>query len=302
MTSAHMRGTDPKALTEDSMSTKIPNGFRLAEGTDLASFKRRVRDLIDPLRDQEDVKLLAGVIAKYVDGRWLAGDPVLPGAASISYAHWADEQSKMSVYDFDHDLNRFELSIGTDPGSGHIMVIARAENNVLLDAFADMAEVEEYGFWHTYSYPEGVTRADWEIREASWDRMLPGAGQISKTMDTWVLRDTLRTLDGTGADRILAQASAPADRARNTGLDAYADYLHQEGIEVMRAVQHVVFGRGQSVQPVIDVVASHLPPLTLELLTEGPHGAAIDPGYREKVKTACAALYEQDKSELARKD
>ncbi|MFC5099126.1 hypothetical protein [Amycolatopsis plumensis] len=48
------------------MSTKIPNGFRLAEGTDLAAFTDRVRSVIDPLRDQEDVKLLAIETAKFV--------------------------------------------------------------------------------------------------------------------------------------------------------------------------------------------------------------------------------------------
>jgi hypothetical protein len=174
------------------MSTKIPNGFRLAEGTDLDVFKTRVRRVIDPLRDQEDLKLLAIEAAKFVDSRWLAGDPILPGAADTAYAQWADAQSRMSVNDYDHDENRFKLSIGTDPGSGRIMVIAFAENHTLLEAFEDLEGVEEYGYWdHSDSYPEGVTQADWEIRKTAWDRMLPGLGGPSATMDTWILRDTV---------------------------------------------------------------------------------------------------------------
>jgi hypothetical protein len=287
------------------MSTKIPNGFRLAEGTELTTFKRRVRSVIDPLRDQEDLKLLAVETAKYVDDRWLAGDPILPDAAAAAYAQWAEAQSKMSVRDFDHDRNRFELSLGTDPGTGRIMMIARAENGVLLDAFKDMDEVEEYGYWdHTDSYPEGVTRADWKIRKATWDRMLPGAGQISKTMDTWVLRKTVAIREELRAlDRILLHVPEAADRARNPGQNAYADFLFREqGVDVMRAVNHVVYGRGTSVRTVIDTVASYLPQLTRELLTDGSDGGVIGTGYKGSVKAECAALFEQDKAKLARND
>ena len=122
------------------MSTKIPNGFRLAEGTDLDSFKSKVRDVIDPLRDQEDIKLLAIETAKLVDSRWLAGDPILPGAAAAAYAQWAEAQSKMSVYDYDHDLNRFELSIGTDPETDVVVVTDEPEGDV-----ADAVPAEDDG-------------------------------------------------------------------------------------------------------------------------------------------------------------
>ncbi|WP_422758884.1 hypothetical protein [Paenarthrobacter sp. C1] len=287
------------------MSTTIYDGFRLAEGTDLAAFKQAVRDAIDPLRDQEDLKLVAIETAKYIDTRWLSGETIPAGAATTAYAQWAEAQAKMSVYDYDHDLNRFELSIGTDPGTGRIMVIVRAENHVLKDAFEDLDGVEEYGYWdNSDSYPEGVTRADWKVREAAWDRMLPGLGKISATMDTWVLRDSVEVRDELrDVEAILPHMPEASDRARGAGMDAYGDYLFREqGIEVMRAVNHVVFGRGVSIRPVIDTVASYLPPLTAELLTEGSGEAAIDPGYKDAVTAACAALYEQDKSELARKD
>lgn len=287
------------------MSTHIPHGFRVAEGIDLEIFKRRVREVMDPLRDEEDVKLLSRTVAKYVDKQWLAGAPVPPSAVDTAYAEWADGQRQMSFHDFDHDVNRFELSVGTDPGNGRIMVIARAENDDLMDAFEDMPEVEEYGYWNsTDSYPEGVTEADWEIRETDWNRMIPRGGPISATMDTWVLRDSVEIrAELRAVGLMIASAPARSDRAKDTGLDAYADYLFQvQGVEVMRAVQHVAFGRGQSVRPVIDVVASYLPELTVELLSDGSGDGVIDPGYQDAVKAACAALYEQDKNGLARKD
>lgn len=285
------------------MSTKIRNGYRLAAGTDLAAFKRSVRSVIDPVRDQEDLKLLAVQTAKFVDGRWLAGDPILPGAAGTAYAQWAEAQSKMSVHDYDHDENRFELSIGTDPGTDRIMVIAFAENHALLEAFEELPEVEEYGYWdHNDSYPEGVTRADWKVREAAWDRMLPGLGRPSDTMESWILRDTVEIREELRRDtaRLIALAPSPAERAVFPGKDAYANHLRQDrGIEVMKAVRFVVFNRGASVQPVIDTVASFLPPLTAALLTDGSADAVLDPGYKDAVAAACAALYEQDKDSLA---
>lgn len=284
------------------MSTKIPNGFRLAAGTDLDAFKRAVRSVIDPLRDQEDLKLLAIETAKHVDTLWLKGEPIPAGAAVTAYAQWADAQSKLSVHDYDHDENRFELSIGTDPGTGRVMVIAFTENFALREAFEELPEVEEYGYWnHTDSYPEGVTEADWKVREAAWDRMLPGLGRPSDTMESWVLRDTVEIREELRNDtaRLIALAPSPAERATFPGKDAYADHLRRDrGVEIMKAVRFVVFGRGQSVQPVIDTVASFLPPLTAGLLTDGSAGTVIDPGYKDAVAAACAALYEQDKDAL----
>ncbi|MDP9889558.1 hypothetical protein [Pseudarthrobacter enclensis] len=93
----------------------------------------------------------------------------------------------MSVNDYDHDVNRFRLSIGTD----RIVIIVHTENPALLSAFKELPEVEEYGYWdHTDSYPEGVTGTDRKIREDVLDGTIPGI-RVSDTMDTWVLRDTV---------------------------------------------------------------------------------------------------------------
>lgn len=284
------------------MSTRFANRFRLADGTELTDFKNRVRSAIDPLRDQEDLRLLAIETAKYVDTRWLAGEPVLPGVAAAAYDQWAEAQSHMSLLDYDHDQNRFQLSIGTDPGTGRIMVIVFTENPALLDAFEALPEVEDYRYWdHNNFYPEGVSEADWEVRRAAWDRMLPGLGKPSDTMETWILRDTVEVREELRSDtaRLLALAPSPEERALFPGKDAYADHLHRDrGIEVMKAVRFVVFNRGASVQHVIDTVASFLPPLTAALLTDGSAGAVIDPGYKDAVTAACAALYEQDRDSL----
>jgi hypothetical protein len=119
-------------------------------------------------------------------------------------------------------------------------------------------------------------------------------------MDTWVLRDSVEIREELrDVHALLPHIPTPADRARNAGMDSYADHLHRDrGIEVMKAVRFVVFGRGASVRPVIDTVASFLPDLTSGLLTDGSAGAVIDPGYQDAVAAACAALYEQDKANL----
>jgi hypothetical protein len=43
------------------MSTTIRNGYRLAPGTSPFEFARRVRDIIDPIRDRADAEMLAGL-------------------------------------------------------------------------------------------------------------------------------------------------------------------------------------------------------------------------------------------------
>lgn len=287
------------------MSTKIYNGFRIKEGIALPNLLQSVREVLDPVRDHEDIQLLANTIASYIDDRWINGQDILPESAQTAYQMWAGQQAAMSSMDWDHDPNRFQLSTGTEPENGRIMAIIHVENKDLRTAFENMEEVEEFGYWNnTDSYPDGVTRADWKIREAAWNRMLPGAGQISATMDTWELRDSVEIREELREIRgVLNLMSSPTERATNTGMDAYADYLFREQqIDPMKAVNHVVFRRGQSVLPVIEAVAQHLPPLTVELLTNGSNGAVIDPGYRAAVKAACAELYEQDRAGLARKD
>lgn len=190
----------------------------------------------------------------------------------------------MSVDDYDHDVNRFRLSIGTDP----IVIIVHTENPALLSAFKELPEVEEYGYWdHTDSYPEGVTGTDRKIREDVLDGTIPGI-RVSDTMETWVLRDTIEIREGLRDVHVMLRHIPEAtDRACGAGMDAYGDYLFNvPGLEVM---------------PAVDTIASYLAALTVELLTEGSAGAVIDHGYQDAVTAACAALHEQDKNELARK-
>ncbi|MFC5099125.1 hypothetical protein [Amycolatopsis plumensis] len=81
-------------------------------------------------------------------------------------------------------------------------------------------------------------------------------------METWILRDTVEVREELRSDtaRLIALAPSRADRATFPGKDAYAAYLRSRGIEVMKAVRFVAFGRGVSVQPVIDTLATFLAP------------------------------------------
>ncbi len=182
------------------------------------------------------------------------------------------------------------------------MGIVYAENKTLLDAFQTMNEVEEYGYWNnTDSYPDGVTRADWLLRKAAWDRMLPGMGRPSDTMETWVLRDTPTIREELQDPRLLlSHMPSLSARAHNIGADAYSSYLVQtHGIDVWDAVRHTGFGRSAKLEMVVDTVAAHLPEITVDLLVQGSSGTAIGPGYADALKAACDTLYELDKEKLA---
>lgn len=282
------------------MSTKIYDGFRLCEGVPLEQFTSDLRRVLDPVRDSEDVKMISRLVTESIDRRWLRGETVPAGAAAATCQEWHEAQGAMSPRDWDHHRNRFELSIGTDPGTGRVMMIARSENSALMAAFQNMDAVEEYGYWNNSdSYPDGVTEADWEVREAAWNRMLPGAGKISDTMDTWVLRESPAVREGLLTPDLLAgHAPDRQSRAETLGREAYAEHLiSQHGIEAMTAVQHVIFNRGADVSPVIDLVAAYLPRITAELLTGGTQ-EVIAKEYRELLRTACASLYELDKAKL----
>jgi hypothetical protein len=289
------------------MSTDISHGFRLKPGIEPFDFITRVREVMDPARDAADAKLLAGLYTEAIDRDWFVGKPIEAGAGYTAWREWHLEQSKMSSMERRHDPNEFGVQIGQDPLTRDYYLLVITYNPDLREAFEAMDEVAEYGYWNsTDSYPEGVTRADWEVREALWDRIIPGRGRSN--MMTFNLRHAsdggVRRLLGTdGEDTSLVFGQLPSDRerAKTVALQAYASFLSKEqGMDVMDAFNHVFFGRSTNLDLVIEVAIAHLLPITPELVTDGTNGVVIDPGYAEAMQAACGALAGLDKDKLTR--
>jgi hypothetical protein len=289
------------------MSAKIGHGYRLKTGIEPFAFIARLREVMDPARDAADAKLLAGLYVDAVDNAWFSGEPIEEGAGYTAWRNWYLKQASMGSMDIDRDPNSFGVQIGQDPVTGGFYLLLLTDHEDLREAFRAMPEIEEYGYWDSNnSYPDGVTEADWKIREALWDRIIHRPGRTN--LLTFNLRSAhgsgVRALlgnDGEDTSAVFASIRAEAERAQDAGGNAYSQYLVTErGIDPMRVSTHVVFGRSKQLSLVTDVAAAYLPAITAELVTEGSRGAVIDPGYTPAMKAACESLYELDKETLTR--
>lgn len=289
------------------MSTTIPHGFKLKPGIDPFDFIARVREHMDPARDAADAKLLAELYAEKIDQAWFAGKPIEAEAGYTAWRNWHLEQSKMSPMERRHDPNEFGVQIGKDPVTGGYFLLSIQYKEDLREAFKQMDEIEEYGYWNgSDSYPEGVTREEWEVREKLWDRVLSHRGRSN--MLTFSLRSSYdggvrELVDTIGEETspVFAQLPTDLERAKMAACNAYCSYLVNEvGIDPFDACNHVMFGRSKQISLVLDVAVAHLPAITPELVTKGSDGAVIDPGYTEAMREACEKLAEIDKDKLAR--
>lgn len=289
------------------MSTDISHGFRLKPGIEPFDFITKVREVMDPARDAADAKLLAELYQTEIDTAWFSGKPIEKAARYTAWRNWRLEQSKLGPLDKRHDPNEFGVQIGKDPLTRGYYLLVITYNPDLREAFEAMDEVEKYGYWNgTDSYPEGVTRADWEVREALWDRIIPGLGRSN--MMTFSLRHAsdggvrrLLETDVEDTSAVFRQVPSDRERAKTVALQAYASFLSKEqGMDIMDAFNHVFFGRSTNPDLVIEVAIAHLLPITPALVTDGSNGVVIDPGYAETMQSACEALAELDKDKLTR--
>lgn len=280
------------------MSTNISHGFALKPGIEPFAFIARVREVMDPARDAADAKLLAGLYADAIDEAWFGGVPIAPKAGYTAWRAWHLEQSRMNPMEVGHDPNEFRIQIGQDPRNRGYYLLVITYNEDLREAFEAMDEISEYGYWNgTDSYPDGVTLADWEIRRALWNRVIPSGGRSN--MLTFNLRHAsdrgvsrLLGADGDDTSAVFASLPSAAERAYRVGGNAYISYLvNIHGVDVMDAVRDVAFGRVGDLSLVTDVVAAHLPVITEALVTEGSAGTVIDPAYQDALQAACAQVY-----------
>lgn len=290
------------------MSTKIHNGYRLAEGTSAFAFTRRVRAALDPVRDRADGALLARLFTNAVDSCWLKGETVPPVLAFTTFNKWEDEQNKLADDDRHKDPNRFELCLGEDPETGRILVRLYTEQAAMRDAFEAMDEVEPYSYWNNQDAPGTLTEEQWDERCAAWERVMPGYAPPAETMLTFVLRTganpgtlMLCSMDGGAEDPVLSRIPGKADRAENIVRTRYLHHLVTvNGIDIVPAFRHVGSERiGTMLAGLATmIVEPRLWDITRELLLEGDPARTADPGALVSLQAACEALYEAEKATL----
>lgn len=288
------------------MGTNISHGYRLKADIDPFHFVARLREVMDPARDAADAKLLAGLYATAVDNPWFAGKPIEEQAGYAAWRGWKLEQDGMKPGWRDHDPNEFGIQIGLDEVTGRHLILLISYNEDLTETFRTISDIERYGYWSAEHPPEGVTETEWDERRDAWDRVIARPGytnmldfNLRPVYDGGVRR--LLGIEGEDTTAVYASLPSDAERALDAGRNAYSRYLADVcGIDAMKAVQHVVFGRSADISLVTDVTVDYLPKITPDLMQHGSHGQVIDPAYHDAVRDACAALYELDKERLQR--
>ncbi len=142
----------------------------------------RVRAVMNPVRDRLDAKVLAEAAVRLIDDADLAGAARPKSPLAKAFMEFDEQQHKAGKGSWEHDPNRFEMSLGQDAKTGRVLVLVRAERPEFRDAFAAMDEVAEYAYWNNADQPEGITESEWRQRKDAWNRVLPGAGVPADTM------------------------------------------------------------------------------------------------------------------------
>lgn len=291
------------------MSTKIHNGYRLAAGTNLFDFTRRVRALIDPIRDDLDAALLAKLLTNAVDTCWLKGQTVPPVLSVMTFSRWEDSQAKLKDENREKDPNRFEMCLGEDPATGRILVRLYTDQQVMVDTFEAMNEVESYSYWNNADEPEGTTPEQWDERRAAWDRVMPAYTAPAESMLTFTLRSgsnprtmMLCAVDGGENDPVLTRVPGRAERAMNVARTRYLHLLmNTHNVNALAAFRHSLTSRiKDELKSVAAVVEPHLWDIDRQLLVFGDPERTSDPKILAAVDAACAALFEAEKEALAR--
>lgn len=284
------------------MSTKIYNGYRLAEGTNPFDFARQVRAVLEPVRDDADAGQLARLFATSADRRWISGEVIPPVLSFTAFNDWEARQQEIDPNSRAYDPNGFEMCLGEDPATGRILVRAYTQRAEMAEAFSAMDDVEPYSYWNNSDAPDRLTEEDWAEREAAWARVVPGHGAPAEHMLSFVLRTPenprtmmLSTLRGGVNDPVMTRLPDRGTRARNAAVSVYIRFLTEAGVDPGAAVLRV-YDLPRSLDAIGMALEPALPELSVGLFLEGSGESRIDQDLLIPATAACAAAYEADKA------
>lgn len=185
------------------MSTKIYNGFRLAEDLDPFVFLDRAMTAASPVRDRLDLEMLTESATFWLDRHvfGLVQDRLGDDQSPLAEAWWAlaerqrDLRSKGRTNTLDYDPHSLTIGLGRDHVTGRILGVVMTDRELLRGAVTALDGVQEYAYWNNSDRPDNVTKTEWKARRDAWDRVLPGAGVPAESMACRQLR-----LDWLGID------------------------------------------------------------------------------------------------------
>ena len=265
------------------MSTKIYDGFRLADGTDVFAFADAAREALNPVRDRLDARELASRATVLIDRTRFglrvedSGEEPNPLRSPLWLAFHAfeAEQRKMDPAVRGHDPHRFEFCLGRDKVTGLVVGIPYFDDPAYRAPFEGLPGHAPFGYWNNTDPPEDVTDADWEVRRHVWDRVVgldaPAARMLSFTLQpepTFGMWRMLMPGENSATAAIVEQLPDPDSRAAGMLCRRTLKAMSPEsGEDVVRFVVRYVRAAEQVARRHIVDVADLFAPITAEVLT-----------------------------------
>lgn len=155
------------------MSTKIYEGYRLAEGTDIWDFTERLREQGNLERDRLDLdvieKFADGVIAKRAeDGK--EAPATEEARLMCGYFGWSELMGELGESRLG-DPHQLSVTFIKDVVTGRICCLLYAGSKIE-HVFKGQPEVEFFGYWNNSDPDENCTPEEWMEREETWERIM----------------------------------------------------------------------------------------------------------------------------------
>lgn len=186
------------------MSTTIYDGFRLRPGADPFDFMDAVRE--HATRRSANIvanEMLTRAIT-IADTRLigLPADPELcPAAAAcielLDDQHTARARGNLST-------GELRVWIGRDPRTRFFYGVPQACDAQMLEEVRQVdAGWQNFEYWNNADQPDGVPDGEWQEREETWHRVLPGLGAPIDSMVSLEVRASWPTIDWVDLERTL---------------------------------------------------------------------------------------------------
>lgn len=163
------------------MSVKIYSGYKLPKFTvdELHSFTMSARKIISPLAIELHNKALAQIAIEMIDHQFLRKkyfnidfqfndkESVYNNLYYLWEAIKTKQQKGLRTPGFD-----FHASFTIHPLPDKILCIFYSESRELEYKFAQLNNIEYYGYWDNTDKPNEITNEQWEQREKNWEIFL----------------------------------------------------------------------------------------------------------------------------------
>jgi len=186
------------------MSTRIGWAFvvGITDATELARLVDDFRERLEPIRRRDHARLLAQRTTLSIDrhvaqGKEWPRSPLSKAYRAIDEAgRESDVTQRRAVFE---DFG-FEISLIPDAETRSTYGMLHAERTDWKRLWMRQEGIREFGYQNASDRPDGITAAEWRLRERTWDRIMPTgvparhgfSARLFGTRIDWPRTDALR--------------------------------------------------------------------------------------------------------------